>query len=625
MLIGCGEQSKPSASARVQREPAAAEPTPDDPPSPEPPTAQCEPGDLADFPCAHEVLCSSPPRDETVDIERLLCVAQQLPPPRSGPTRLGEVLAALPVSFRKNFTAKHGLALDGPRGHAFEDIEKIVGPSIAATGQSATPDFPRVLMWDEATGFTISFNGGAAGQTGGDRLDLMRYDRDADAFELWALDLPLSRPLQPYQPHTPSDDCSFCHGPHGRPIWPMYPDWPGFYGSDNDELTTDEAPQLMEREHWAHFRRCIAAPGPAGTGSDCSAEAGDGRDRFSTLFADAMASDLRERWPTTEREQIGRYVEDKPHAVVAASRATAWTNEDATADWLGLRTHPTFPYRPDHAHEAAEPSRAFFHRPNLRIGVLYNRLLARAVARRLRDDPVFDAHAPLVVASIMDCPWPEDTRSTRRAAQAALLEAGKERLAGVSSAKADGTANLPYPIVLATLGLKVRDVDMRFSYPNPRFDRAEDLSAPWAAAETPMDVGYIAYAAKDMYGFSESDAYFNSYFDGSATFNELFVALVLARFAGEDAALADVLELHTLQRKYEKLTPRWALDEVFFRSVDSLGAWFPLPYPRHLRELHDREPYAKREGGRGVFSDPYLEVCAHLRRRVEAGLGPELR
>lgn len=552
-------------------------------------------------------------RDDALSLVEFLCIAHGTS--RVQPASLQSILAATPTSFRKNFTAKHGLAHPGERGHAFEELDAFVPAEVVASGQSASPTSPRTLIWDEGTGFTISFNGGAEGQSGGGRLDLMSYDSEQEAFELWALELPVVAPVRPQQPHTDVDDCAHCHGPRSRPIWPMYPDWPGFFGSDNDELTSSSPAATLERGLWTSFRDCVAAPreGAACDGVESATEgpAADSRGRFSGLFAPVLEAELREAWPSIGASEVAAYVREHPGNLPAETTADIFTDPEATGDWLGLWRHPSFPFRPDHGHKSGAPSRAFFHRPNLRLGVLYNRLLAGSLMASLRGDPVFVEHQRFVALAVMDCGWDGDL-ATKAQVQARFGNAVAERLDPLGLSIGPDT-DVRQPLLLAALGSSVREVDMRFSHSNPAYEPL-DATGDAPLAPGPMDLGFIAYGERDLHAVGASSRYFNSYFDGTATFDELWVARMLEALVPHDPELAAVYVPNTLTQKYLRFIPRMALDKTFFAQMDALGGWMPLPYPRHLRPIHDREPFYKRKGGRRRFIEPYLAVCRELRR-----------
>lgn len=606
LWVGCS--STPRESSPEPKTPdvvVAAETLPRDV-EPEP---RCEPSRLEDFDCFADTRCRELDlNDGAIDLVEFLCLARDSAVDGGS---LANVLARTPVAFRKNFTAKHGEARPGERGHPYEELRDFLSAEIVDNGQSAEALSPRVLLWDESTGFSISYNGDASGQTGGARLDLMRFDAKDERFELWALDLPAQSPIRPTQPATPTDDCAHCHGPHARPIWPMYPDWPGFYGSDNDELTSGSASAVAERALWVKFQACAADP-------TAHVECVQTR-RFAGLFDDALEAGLRAAWPTSTPSAIARYAAANPRNMPPGTVGSIFEDEDATRDWLGLKIHPSFPFRPDHTHSTAAPSRAFFHRPNLRLGVLYNRLLARALMAELRRDPVFVDFERFVALTVMDCGWDGDAQ-LQAEVQTRFAEATSDRLNPLGLSIEPNT-QVRHPLLLAALRSSVRDIDLRFSHSNPAYAPLDaTVDAPLAPG--PMDVGFIEYGKRDLHAVAGSQTYFNSYFDGTATFDELWVAHMLDRLSTDDRALAAVYRPHTLTAKYARFTPRMALDETFFAQMDALGSWMPLPYPRHLRHLHDREPFYKRKGGRKRFIEPYLAVCRELRRGLKASEKP---
>lgn len=615
-VVSCGvlwfSAGCPSASTKAPREaapppvPATVAPEPEPASEPEP---RCDPSRLEDFECYADARCSEVDReDASIDLTEFLCLAREA---SSADGSLAAIMRRTPIAFRKNFTAKHGVARVGERGHAYEELRDFLSAEIVDNGQSASPLSPRTLVWDEATGFSISYNGDAPNQTGGGRLDLMRFDAERERFELWALDLPARAPIRPEQPKTPTDDCDHCHGPHGRPIWPMYPDWPGFFGSDNDELTSDSASAVAERALWAAFRECAVDPAAH---ADCTQTP-----RFAGLFDDALEEGLRASWPTQSLSSIATYAAEHPRNMPPGTTAAIFDGVATTRDWLGLKIHPSFPFRPDHSQSTAAPSRAFFHRPNLRLGVLYNRLLARALMAELRRDPIFAEFERYVALTVMDCGWDGETE-LRASVQRRFGEATADRLRPLGLSIEPDTV-VRHPLLLTALGSSVRDVDMRFSHSNPAYAPL-DATADEPLAPGPMDVGFIEYGDRDLHAVAGSKAYFNSYFDGTATFDELWVARMLDHLVEDDPALAAVYQPNDLTTKYARFTPRMALDEIFFAQMDALGSWMPLPYPRHLRHLHDREPFHKRKGGRKRFIEPYLAVCRELRRGLQASVNP---
>ena len=57
---------------------------------------------------------------------------------------LDELAAKLPQELRLNFVLKHGVKRQGERGHLVE----------TKVSQSSDPDLPRVILWNERTGFS---------------------------------------------------------------------------------------------------------------------------------------------------------------------------------------------------------------------------------------------------------------------------------------------------------------------------------------------------------------------------------------------------------------------------------------------------------------------------------------
>ena len=242
-----------------------------------------------------------------MDRERLISILQTNPEI----TTLDQLPAKLPDTFLLNFILKHGTIkrvdetdLLGERGHL---IEKKVS-------QSSDPLAPRAIIWDERTGFSVSYNGGTEGQTAGQRLDILNFNLEKKTFLLEQIDFPIA----PGAPKIHTTDCASCHGRHHRPIFSMYPDWPAFYGSDNDELTGSSSVQKREREDYQKFRTTVA----------------DHHPRYLPLYSDA---------------RVRKY--------------------------LGVGMYPSFPYRPNVSGDLNNVSRSFQFRPELRMGILYNRLI----------------------------------------------------------------------------------------------------------------------------------------------------------------------------------------------------------------------------------------------------------
>ena len=293
-----------------------------------------------------------------------------------------------------------------------------------------------------------------------------------------------------------SNECATCHGPRSRPIFSMYPDWPGFYGSDNDELNNPRvAVQAAELADYRRFRAEVAKRHP----------------RYRPLFE----------------------------------------GDGADAE--------TFPYRPDVSEEIHARSRAFRHRPGLRLGLLLNRLQARSIVAHVTRHPRYSRFGAFFLSHLLMCrsPLPPDAE-----VEAALGEPVR---------RVAGGPLVHYRQLWKLFDLEVRDVDIRYSYPHAGY-RSDD------ASKNPMAVGYVG-------------TYWNSYFDGSATIDELVAHGLYAHRAKEDATIAGLVTPSGLTRKYKHLSARYALDETFFAAMDAAGLWIPIPYPRSLHEVHHREGF----------------------------------
>ncbi len=665
VAIGGGCAEPPANTSRPDADASEVAPAASDPPadlaqtSPAPRT--CPDKGLAAFDCTRPTLCAAvDTTDQQVTLTEFLCGAAQAPS-SEGPLRVGDILRTLPTGFRTNFTLKHGTRERGLRGHPQELMADVVSDALAQRSQSADLDFPRVFMWDQATGFTISYNGGLTAtdgatrsQTGADRMDLMGWDATARTFELWGLDLPVAQrgaegawTIAPYQPRETDDNCTHCHGPRSRPIWPMYPDWPGLYGSDNDELSGDTGHQRTEREFLAYFRACVATePKPGGTAAgtvDCDrmrqAAAGhtgvaglvdadvlDTRRRYDTLFAADLEQALTARFDDIDGDQLRAYLEGLDDRFSARTVAKIRTPVGLAAvqgtaaqrqAWLGLTQHETWPYRPNRAEQSTEPSRAFFHRPNLRLGVLYNRLTALNVFELLRAHPRYERFDRLLAASLMDC----DLGDTRGPTIEAFVTEMKPVLAPREMPLGDPSAKgyrIPYPVLLAAFDLRVRDVDIRYSYPNRRFDRFDRGDQTTGTITNPMKLGYLGYRRKDFNAANGASRYWNSYFDGSATTDELLVALLLADIATRSPDLAALYTPQTLAAKYGRFVSRQVLDAEFFAQMDALSGWVPLPYPKRLAPIHHRQSFHHQQQGNRVFRTQYTAVCTALRDQLAA-------
>ena len=445
-----------------------------------------------------------------------------------GLTTLDRLPAALPKELLVNVTLKHGRLFEGEHGHLVETV----------VSQSATPSAPRVILWDERSGFSASYNGGAPGQTEPNSLDVMEFDDAAKAFHLSALEVGSGAPVWKTDGDIPEANrkCARCHGPSHRPIFSMYPDWPSFYGSENDELTdASKAVQTRELHKFKAFRKEVADRGLP---------------RNLPLFDAAnVASQLR-----------------------------------------GTRIYASYPYRPDIDTNIDAISRAFAFRPSLRLGIVMNRLVAQSAARTVTEHPNFETFGPLFLHDLLECRW--DGLGASRWPRAV-----REKTGAMPRLVSNGQT-LHYRDLLSLFDLKVEDVDIRYSYNHAGYANDD-------ASTKVMEVGYIP---------GESGAYWNSYFDGSATIDELLAMQVWKRLSASPR-FRDLAGLVTspdgLVVKYSRRVDRFEFDKNFFEEMDRKGTWIPIPYPRgKLDAVHHREGYPAR------FQTQHQALCRTLERHL---------
>jgi hypothetical protein len=433
---------------------------------------------------------------------------------KPGLKNLNDLPAILPEEFRLNFILKHGIKRVGPRGHLVE----------TRVSQSADPNLPRAILWDERNGYTVSYNGAGPGQLAGQRLDILRFHASTKKFHLEQVDFPLQRPGKLV---FGTSDCLTCHGPQGRPIFSMYPDWPAFYGSDNDELLAENEAQRAELADYTAFMGDAALTHP----------------RYRPLFQEDM---LKRR--------------------------------------LGIELYPTYPYRYELAVDQDDPSRAFSFRPGLRLGLLYNRQMAQHLSARLQVHKNFPKLGKFFLYNLLQCaPVSTDTNKTLVQYQRALAEAKK--LTGATPASRTSTL-MDYRAMWGLMGMKLNDVDIRFSYNHSGYDNTD-------ASKDVMAVGYIGN-------------YFNAYFDGSATIDELVAGQLYEYYAARHPGLKDLVTLRGLTAKYGRFSQRMAFDGEFFKEMDKSSRWIPTPYPSQLAEVHHREVFQRR------FGEEHGKLCQAL-------------
>lgn len=438
-----------------------------------------------------------------MDKARLISILES----RSGGTTLDDVPALLPEEFLINFVLKHGVLRAGERGHLVE----------TKVSQSSDPQGPRAIIFDERSGFSVSYNAGFENQTAGQRLDLLSFDQKTKKFRLEQIEFP----LQPGHVQATTTDCARCHGPHHRPIFSMYPDWPSFYGSDNDELTGKTPVQVAEFTDYKKFR--------LGNGKN--------HPRYSPLFSN---------------ERVRRY--------------------------LGMEIYQSYPYRPDNSEQVQNTSRAFAFRPELRFGILYNRLNAQNLVSQIKAHSRFKEFAPYFLFNLFQCSWGPEDSSTQTAWKAKAEQTLNHKLTFLSGGLLDYRQNW------ALFDLKLNDVDIRYSYDHPGYANKD-------ASKKVMEVGYIGH-------------YFNSYFDGSATIDEL-----VAGHLAKELSLKGI-QLWGLKDKYRHLEQRYVYDAAFFQQMDEFGKWIHIPYPTLLAKPHHRETFTKE------FQRQHNNICGQLKEAL---------
>lgn len=529
------------------------------------------------------------------------------------------LIEKLPVHVKKNLTLKRGNNIE----KSISGKKEILGPhghlAPAGESQSATPDQPRVFVWDEKSGFTASWNSGNPAHTASDRIDLYDFDFTTNEHRLMSWTA-----KEGFADKNIMDSngrsCVTCHGESQRPIFPMYPDWPQFYGEFNDEM---------------------AGYGPK---------------------ENALRSDLKvmaNEFQPKERALYNNFLMNE-----AQSNKRYSLVYDVAAD----TTNAYYPFRPRNTTSPfSDVSRAFAHRPNLRLGVLYNRLTALATFEKLKKSKVFRKFPDVVFYALLDCNWdfvagkgqneraqilntflkevrsmdakfqsldlrgaqfsPDDLNGLKKEGFMSENVGGKTVYYKYKKHTDVGYTQIPYEDLLRVLDLDIADLDIRFRHDSTlKMAGKFNIYDPKAYSFTrsAMDIGYIedtynlnptcdnsgtkcnfSYRTTYMQGMK----YFNSYFDGSATMNELLAAQILIFLTdanqdfSADADLAQVRSLlrqkipnptvyfETLMKKYSNFEERLKLDKVFFTRMDLLSPWLQLPYSPDLLNVHNRESF----------------------------------
>jgi hypothetical protein len=364
----------------------------------------------------------------------------------------------------------------------------------------------------------------------------------------------LTFPLKPGYKVEEPESCRQCHGPGNRPVWKMYPLWPGMVGSINDELEPKDR----------------ADPGD-------SLHAGESVETYQSR------EEIKSRELALYTGFGSQALSSSDHARYLSLFPAIFPEKDPTPI--------TFPYRLDSRLSPADiPSRAFTTRPNLRVGILLNRFNVLRVMKQLRADPIYQQFKETLLFNWMDCNWANLNATTKASLfkrfQAALK--AKSRVVDLARFSAPGKQK-DVRAHLASVGLKLIDIDIRATYT----DGAE----------------------KTVYS---KLGFHDSYFDGSATTNELFTYLIWqdiladAKLNSKALPYSSVYVGEGLTSKYKNLKLRYSLDQRFFERMDNLSRWFPLPYPSEKFIAEHRETVPK------DAMNARIQLCGELRAHFTA-------
>jgi len=527
------------------------------------------------------------------------------------------VLNGLPAHLLRNFTLKRGNNIEkslvgilGPHGHRTSPV-----PS-----NSASPEQPRIIAWDELTGFTASWNSGNTAHSANDRIDLYDFDFSKKQHHIMPW-IPGKGVLTGDYIDNRGVSCKQCHGEVQRPIFPMYPDWPQFYGEFNDEMAGYKKGEL------------------------------------------AIRSDLRVMGNDFQPKESKLYFEFLEHEAKTNSRYSPIYSHMNKLDL----ENKYYPYRPRNTTSPfSDTSRAFYYRPNLRLGLLYNRLTALQTFEKIKNSDIFQKFPDIIFYSFLDCNWNFNFGNSTKERQEILGTLLKEvqskdnlkevNLRGTSFAENElnteqqksffkeivsgttrffktpslGASNyqqIPYEDLLKILKLEIADMDIRFKHDSGlRVKKGYGVYDPksFYFTDNAMDIGYLneTYKMNPICDnknspchftyentYMEGMRYFNSYFDGSATMNELLAAQILLYLTDSQKDFSKNPELNkvrtqliskiknprlfleTLSNKYSRYTKRLALDKPFFDKMDAIGPWIQLPFPPMLLNIQNRESF----------------------------------
>lgn len=536
----------------------------------------------------------------------------------SNQLKMGTAVNLLPELLRKNVSFKHGLKFAGLRGHPVDSV----------ISQSGNTLYPRVVLWDEENGFSLSWNGGIMNQTAGDRIDVLGYNHEEQKYFAHAVEFPIVTRVDDCFTYDKKDStnldnnnkCSRCHGPNLRPIWNMYPDWAAFYGSDNDEIAYEateadsqekQTYRLREKGFYDDFRAGLLVE----TEEDLAAVKSSTIARLSRLNPSESIEKRKQRLQVISLEEHKSALERfLPITRVLDGKYYAAFSSDFEGDGSLASAKANFPFRPSNEGNTNHQSRSFFFRPNLRVGILYNRLNAKFVYYNYLKHK-FDADKKLrdtFLYTALDCPMDQVSgdgysfTGISNQARTQISEAYDLNLIGNGQ---DQRIRFNFFDLLKNFSnkengsvLTIKDYDIRLSYLNKTYDSAEEVK------KTVMGLGYYEVGSDQATGsysnsqkmnlllYKKGDYYFNSYWDGSATINEYLAAMIIH---SQRDYHVEKSYIRTFEDKYARYFNRFQLDQKYFFAMDkilsedshSVIGWVPTPYPNDIGAEHHREGF----------------------------------
>lgn len=307
-------------------------------------------------------------------------------------------------------------------------------------------------------------------------------------------------------------------------------------------------------------------------------------------FYGSFNDELTDTSEAVQAREMSDYTKFRREAATSNPRyAPLFDPANVSAQLRGTRIYPSFPYRPDTATNIEATSRSFAFRPSLRLGILMNRQMAESAAKTIIEHDNFEKFGALFLHDILECRSSATTQTWTPEVRTALGRTPRT----VSSGR-----TLHYRDLLALFGLEVRDIDIRYSYNHDGY-KSDD------ASQNVMATGYV-------------EGYWNSYFDGSATIDELIAMKLYDHLAAtpEFADLRGTIDNPDgLVVKYQRRAERFKFDKNFFEEMDKKGRWIPIPYPNRLTDIHHREGYPTR------FSTQHANLCQKLDRHLRTVSG----